>query len=230
LGVYQELADMACERITSAITQSALSEKQKPVKALLDPYNPTGSSSHVNFTTSKAARWQTDSRKCPINWVVLDSDWEAEFRRIAEGEPRLIAYVKNQGLGLEIPYRYGSVNRKYIPDFITLIDDGSAGPLHLIVEIKGIRPFKEAAIAASKEFTDRNGLYGRFGPKVRRVRRHPRRRRLISFGYLRQTPNHAKLLALRRQPHGQIRPLGFSGTARPLHHAPGICGLYAESG
>jgi type III restriction enzyme len=136
--MYQELADMACNRITSAITKSFIGEK--PVKALLDPYNPSGSSRCVNFTTSKARRWQTDSRKCHINWVVLDSDWEAEFCRIAEAQPRLIAYVKNQGLGLEIPYRYGSVNRTYIPDFITLIDDGrgEGDPLHLIVEIKGI--------------------------------------------------------------------------------------------
>ena len=44
-------------------------------------------------------------------------------------------------LGLEVPYRYGSENRKYRPDFIVLIDDGH-GPddlLQLIVEIKGYR-------------------------------------------------------------------------------------------
>ena len=56
-----------------------------------------GSSSHVNFTTSKAARWQTDSRKRHINWVALDGNWEAGFCRIAESESHLIAYIKNQG-------------------------------------------------------------------------------------------------------------------------------------
>jgi len=40
-----------------------------------------------------------------------------------------------------VPYRYGSENRKYRPDFIVLVDDGHGedDPLHLIVEIKGYR-------------------------------------------------------------------------------------------
>jgi type III restriction enzyme len=135
--MYQELADMACERITAAITRSLVGEM--PIKAVLDPYNPTGSTIHVRFTTSKKSRWQTDPRTCHINWVVLDSDWEAEFCRVAESHPRVTAYVKNHGLGLEVPYRYGSISRAYLPDFIVLVDDGQADPLHLIVEIKGYR-------------------------------------------------------------------------------------------
>ena len=107
--------------------------------AVLDPYNPTGSSQYANFYTSKASRWQTDSRNCQVNWVVLDSDWEAEFCRVAESHPRVKAYVKNQGLGLEVPYRYGSTSRTYLPDFIVLVNDGHRDPLHLIVEIKGYR-------------------------------------------------------------------------------------------
>jgi type III restriction enzyme len=73
--------------------------------------------------------------------VILDSDWEAEFCRVAESHPQGAAYVKNHNLGLEVPYRYGSETRKYLPDFIVLVDDGH-GPddlLHLVVEIKGYR-------------------------------------------------------------------------------------------
>ena len=36
--MYQELADMACERITAAITRAEIGSR--PVKAVLDPYNP----------------------------------------------------------------------------------------------------------------------------------------------------------------------------------------------
>ena len=137
--MYQELADMACERITAAITSSMMGEN--PVKAVLDPYNPTGSTMHVHFSTSKKNRWETDSRKCHINWVVLDSEWEAEFCRVAEAHPKVIAYVKNHGFGLEVPYKYGSETRRYLPDFIVQVDDGRgpADPLNLIVEIKGYR-------------------------------------------------------------------------------------------
>ena len=114
---------------------------ERPIKAVLDPYNPTGSTAHVRFNTSKTLRWETDARRCHINWVVLDSDWEAEFCRVAEAHPRVRAYVKNHNLGLEVPYRYGSETRKYLPDFIVLVDDGHGENdlLHLIVEIKGYR-------------------------------------------------------------------------------------------
>lgn len=136
---YKMLADMACNRIVAGINRKFVGER--PIKAVLDPYNPTGSTIHVNFTTSKRDRWQTDARRCHINWVILDSDWEAEFCRVAESHPRVRAYAKNHNLGLEVPYRYGSETRKYLPDFIVLVDDGhgDADLLHLVVEIKGYR-------------------------------------------------------------------------------------------
>ncbi len=135
--MYQELADMACTRIHAGITRRF--EGQQPIRAVLDPYNPTGSSMHVNFYTSKASRWQTDSRKCHVNWAVLDSDWEAEFCRVVESHPSVRAYIKNQGLNFEVPYRHGSITRKYIPDFIVQVDDGHEDYLNLVVEIKGYR-------------------------------------------------------------------------------------------
>jgi type III restriction enzyme len=137
--MYQELADIACNRINDGITRKFLGER--PIKALLDPYNPVGSTAHVRFTTSKTDRWQTSADRCHINWVILDSDWEAEFCRVAESHPRVRAYVKNHNLGLEVPYVYGSEPRRYWPDFIVLVDDGHGldDLLRLIVEIKGYR-------------------------------------------------------------------------------------------
>jgi len=136
--MYQELADMACERITAGITRSLIGEM--PIKIIPDPYNPSGSTSYVNFTTSRKNRWETDSRKCHINWVILDSDWEAEFCRVAESHPKVKAYVKNHNLGLLVPYKYGSIKRTYIPDFIVTIDNGpDKDPINLIIEIKGYR-------------------------------------------------------------------------------------------
>ncbi len=137
--MYQELADIACERITAAITRAQIGNR--PVKAMLDPYNPYGSTAHVNFHTSKTHRYQTDARRCHVNWVILDSDWEAEFCRVVESHPRVKAYVKNHSLGFEVPYRNGSATRAYIPDFLVLVDDGHGEDdlLHLVVEIKGYR-------------------------------------------------------------------------------------------
>lgn len=144
LLMYQELADIACERITAGVTRAFVG--QRPIKALLDPYNPTGSTKHVRFNTSSARRWETSEKSCHINWLVLDSEWEAEFCRVAEAHPEVVAYVKNHNLDLKVPYRYGSESKKYLPDFIVLVDDGhvphkdgSPNLLHLIVEIKGYR-------------------------------------------------------------------------------------------
>ena len=136
---YKTLADMACSRIIAGINRKFVGER--PIKAVLDPYNPTGSTMHVNFNTSKILRWETDARRCHVNWVILDSDWEAEFCRVAEAHPRVRAYVKNHNLGFEVPYRYGSETRKYRPDFIVRVDDGHGDDdlLNLIVEIKGYR-------------------------------------------------------------------------------------------
>ena len=134
--MYQSLADMACNRITAAISSK---QGQRLIKALLDSYNPTGSTRHVNFTTSKTSLWTTDARKCHVNLAVLDSDWEAEFCRAVESHPNVKAYVKNHNLGLEVPYLYGSTPRTYVPDFIVQVDYGRAEPLNLIVEVKGYR-------------------------------------------------------------------------------------------
>ena len=135
---YLSVGNQAAERIYNAIVNS-IGDKRR-VKAVLDPYNPKSSTAHVGFSTTKDL-WTTAPNKCHINYVVLDSDWEAEFARVAEQHPNVISYVKNQGLGLEIPYRDGSTARTYIPDFIVQIDDGRGAddPLHLVVEVKGYR-------------------------------------------------------------------------------------------
>jgi len=136
---YKVLASTAAEKIAAVITRHFKNER--PITALLDPYNPTGSTKHVRFTTSKTLRWETNSEKSHINWVILDSDWESEFCRVAEQHPKVVAYAKNQNLGLEVPYHFGGESHRYLPDFIVLVDDGH-GPddlLHLVVEIKGFR-------------------------------------------------------------------------------------------
>ncbi|MBD3338440.1 MAG: restriction endonuclease [Candidatus Lokiarchaeota archaeon] len=163
--MYQELADIACKRITDGITRSLTGER--PIKAVLDPYNPINSTIHVNFNTSKKDRWETDARKCHINWVILDGDWEAEFCRAAESHPKVRAYVKNHNLEFEVPYRFGSMMRIYRPDFIVVIDDGHQDYLNLVVEIKGYRREDAKEKKATMESywvpgVNNSGKYGRW--------------------------------------------------------------------
>ena len=135
--LYYNIADRVADRITAAITRGQ--EGGGRVLGMLDPYNREGSTRHVSFMTSKD-RYETGER-CHINYAVIDSDWEAEFCRVADRHPRVLAWVKNHNLGFEVPYSAGGEARRYRPDFILRIDDGRGAddPLNLVVEIKGAR-------------------------------------------------------------------------------------------
>lgn len=132
------LANLACERICAAITGASVARGRK-IQALPDSYNPTGSTFNVSFKTTKRDLWQTLPERCHINYAVCDRSWEQEFCRILEKpEYPVISYVKNHNLGFEVPYRYAGENHAYRPDFVVRIDTG-AGPVNLVVEIKGER-------------------------------------------------------------------------------------------
>lgn len=135
---YVEIADRAADLIYAAC-QRAIG-KDKGMRAILEPYNPRGSTAHVSFRTTKPV-YRTAPEKSHVNYVVYDSSWEAELARVVEAHPRVRAYVKNQGLQFEVPYRDGAIPKKYLPDFIVQIDDGLGAddPLNLIVETKGFR-------------------------------------------------------------------------------------------
>ena len=180
-ALYPAIADLVVERIRAAIVDEMRGDGDggggdagrpaggRRIKAVVDPYTPTGSTRYVNFATASRNRWQTDAGKCHINWAVCDQSWEPEFCRVVEQHPRVVAYVKNRGLGLEAPYRMQSSSRIYLPDFIVRIDDGR-GPadlLNLVAEVKGYRD--EDAVA--KAMTMRSywvpgvnnlGAYGRW--------------------------------------------------------------------
>ncbi len=132
------MADQAAERIYRACHAGTGGGGQ--VRAMLDPYTPGGSTRFVGFTTTKDT-FTTRADRCHVNAVVLDSDWEAEFARVAEAHPRVLAYVKNQGMQFEVPYRDGATPRRYRPDYIVRLDDGHGpdDPLNLVAEVKGYR-------------------------------------------------------------------------------------------
>ena len=132
---------MACNRITAAITRQFVGER--PIKALLDPYNPTGSTAPRPLQhLARPTAGRPDA--APLPRQLGDPRQRLGGRVLPRGRSRIRkvrAYVKNHNLGLEVPYRYGSETRKYLPDFIVLVDDGHGADdlLHLVVEIKGYR-------------------------------------------------------------------------------------------
>ena len=141
--LYQEQLARAAQKIDIACTRGGGGR----IMAVLDPYNPSGSTRHVNFITSKSC-WVTGARppKCHISHVVEDSSWEVALAQALEGHDRVITYAKNQALGFDIPYNDGGVLRRYVPDFLVRLDTGGK-PLNLVLEMKGQRDESDKAKA-----------------------------------------------------------------------------------
>jgi type III restriction enzyme len=162
--LFIEPANDAVDRIYKAIVQATSGTPR--LKPILYPYDPTGSTEYVDFDTTRTV-YATHFQKCHINYVTLDSDWEAVLAERIENMPEVVRYVKNQGLGFTIPYTLNGVQHQYTPDYILCIDDGH-GPhdlLHLLIEVTGEKKKdKEAKVStAATLWTPAVNNHGRFG-------------------------------------------------------------------
>ena len=75
----------------------------------------------VNFHTGKELH---DAQRCHLNAAVFDFGWEREAGELLDSHPAVAAWVKNDRLGLVIPYRKEGTPRKYLPDFIVELKNG----------------------------------------------------------------------------------------------------------
>jgi type III restriction enzyme len=135
-----EFAHDAADKIYLAIVNGDNSDAgRKILLPIMQPYDPLGSTHHVDFTTIRPTM-PTDPAKCHISHVVADTKtWEQKVADVLEELPEVIHYAKNQGLGFFIPYTINGVDRRYFPDFLVRIDDGN-GPadlLNLVLECSG---------------------------------------------------------------------------------------------
>ena len=141
----------AAEKIRSACIREL--EGEKAIIPVVDKFNPEGSSFHVDFLTRKLLRFDTSPGKCHVNIAVCDSNWEVNFCQFLEDEPAVHAWIRNEGLGFEIPYEYNEKSHVYLPDFIVRMEDGHGADnlRNLIVEIKGYRDDKDKVKAETAE-------------------------------------------------------------------------------
>jgi type III restriction enzyme len=105
-----------------------------PLMPILNRYDPFGSTAHVDFITTKPC---FATRASHINQVVADTErWEqsAAFRlESAAQEGTVVAYAKNDRLGLTIPYEYLGADHVYQPDFLVRLEN----EITVLLEIKG---------------------------------------------------------------------------------------------
>ena len=86
------------------------------------PRGPSGmrTTATVDFHTGKPIDEQFVT-KCHLNAPVFDSDWERQAAALLDDHADVRAWVKNDRLGLAVPYRKDGVAKRHFPDFI--IDD-----------------------------------------------------------------------------------------------------------
>lgn len=105
---------------------------------VLDQFQPEGSTEAVAFSTAKPVEPTTRSH---LNYVVCDSELERHIATELEADERVEAYVKNDHLFCEIPYRHEGRTLRYIPDFLVRLPDGR----RLLIEGKGRERLKDQA-------------------------------------------------------------------------------------
>ena len=93
---------------------------------------------HPLRSTADMRTWYTGkpcerTKKSHINVSVHDSTWEATDAFVLDNSDHVAAWAKNDHLGFEILYIYRGVVRKYRPDFLVRLIDGTM----LILETKG---------------------------------------------------------------------------------------------
>jgi type III restriction enzyme len=167
LLLMEENAHDASDRIYRAIV--AAEPGQPTLRAILRPYDSVGSTSHVDFDTTRPV-YATNAAKCHVSHVVADTgSWEQKLAQTLEDMPEVVRYVKNHNLGFVIPYTLDGDERAYHPDFLVDLNDGhgTTDLLHLIVEVTGERKKdKEAKVATARDLwlpaVNGNGTFGRW--------------------------------------------------------------------
>lgn len=148
--------DQAVRMLLNAMRAVGDTEESREQAVIAAGAAGSRSTRQVDFHTGKEAH---EFIKCHLNGAVFDSDWEREAAEILDQTPKVRAWVKNDRLGLVVPYRKDGVARKYLPDFIVELESG----YKLVVEIKGQEGDAKLKKAAAERWCRAVTSDGRFG-------------------------------------------------------------------
>lgn len=128
----------AAEHLFGEIVRQQGNQDERLVP-LLRRFDNEGSTAEVRFVTRKKA---VPVAKSHVSHVVLDgkggNTWEEHVAEILDSNPRVRAFVKNDHLGLEVPYVHKGRSHLYLPDFLVDLVPGDDGERRtLIVEVSG---------------------------------------------------------------------------------------------
>jgi type III restriction enzyme len=131
--LLSQYSHTAAQKVASAMVRGTAGEKL--LLPILRPYDAIGSTSEVDFNTTKTVYETTKSH---LNYVVQDSGWESKVGYTLDHIDEVISYFKNPGV-LRIPYTNEGAQGHYVPDFVVQLRDGRPDPLNLLIEVTGER-------------------------------------------------------------------------------------------
>ena len=118
-------------RIVQHVFDQIRFNNTEALSPVFDSYKPIrGTGDMLPWYTGKPCEVAARSH---INFVVVDSTWEAQAAYEFDHNDAVVAWAKNDHLWFEITYIYGGVFLKYRPDYLVRLTDGSC----LVIEIKG---------------------------------------------------------------------------------------------
>ena len=134
-GKIEELAlphyrSLVESRLSEGI-RPADEEGEQPLLPVLNDLAPIGSTEITPFMTTKTC---VQTQRSHLSHAVMDSGWERTVALALDESPRVKAWVKNERLGFDIPYRHGQTMHLHTPDFLVALSDGT----NLVVEVKGL--------------------------------------------------------------------------------------------
>lgn len=163
--------DVIVDRLLTGI-EPDVDEGEAALLPRIDRYRPIGSTSEVQFRTTKPTKGTTKSH---LSHVVLDSlVWEGCAAYHLEQLPSVVAYVKNDRLDFEVLYEWEDDTHKYIPDFLAVVESGDGRYVNLILEMKGFETEQDRAKwAAAQQWIRAVNNHGGFGLWDHRVCKEP---------------------------------------------------------
>ena len=155
-------------KIIHYVWQAIKLENTTDIKPIFDTVKPIRSTGDMRtWWTSKPCEY---SDKSHINFCVYDSTWEAAESYMLDKSKYVSAWVKNDHLGFEVMYNFQGVVRKYWPDFIIKLANGT----QMILETKGKDDERNKI---KRDFLDEwvraVNAHGGFGKWAWAVSRHP---------------------------------------------------------
>lgn len=145
-------------RIVEHLLRYVYEHNTEKVELIFDEDMPIGSTRYMRtwYTTKP----NVATVKSQVSHVVGDSSWEGFAANVFESTKQVVSYVKNDHLGFQIHYMWNGSRRRFLPDFLVRLTDGTT----LVLEIKGVdddqNRAKRSALAAWVEGVNQKGGFG----------------------------------------------------------------------